>query len=51
MSQAEAADDRVRACWRDVAGILAENLALHVANMAMSWANSARRRRLGLPPQ
>ena len=41
----------VRAPWRDVAGILAENLALHLANMALFWANSARRRRLGLPPR
>ena len=47
MSQAEAAGDRVRARWCTVAGILAENLALHLANRAMSWANSARRKRLG----
>ena len=39
-----------RARWRDVAGVLAENLALYVANVALAWANSARRARLGLPP-
>ena len=39
-----------QARWRDVAGILAESLALHLANMALAWANSARRTRLGLPP-
>ena len=38
-----------RARWCDIAGISAENLALCVANVAMSWANSARRRTLGLP--
>ena len=42
------ADARVR--WCATAGISAEWLALHLANMAMAWANSARRRRLGLPP-
>ena len=42
---------KARARWCAMVGVEAEYLALRVAKLAVSWANSARRRRLGLPPQ